>query len=172
MLLEQAREYGLGLLDPGRGQCLAPEQEAPMRVSHGERIAVDAVAGLELAFEVRAPHVVGGDDRRGGFARMADGSSLAWPRYEPIALQNLARRRARGQRPTAMAALQDRQQLLGTPRRMMRPQLDQRRFDVRRGAMWAGVRRARQLFESRRPIMQITIDPFVPRLATNAIVCA
>jgi hypothetical protein len=55
VLAEQALEHGPRPGRRRRGQSAAREQEAAVAVGDGERVAVHAVAGLELALEVGGP---------------------------------------------------------------------------------------------------------------------
>ena len=58
-LAKQPLEGGEGEFLAGRFQGLAQQQEARGMVGDGQRIAVAAVAELELALEVGAPQIVG-----------------------------------------------------------------------------------------------------------------
>ena len=75
-LAEQPLEGGEGEVFAGRFEGLAQQQEARGMVGDGQRVAVAAVAELELALEVGAPEIVGGSAlataacrARGGAAR-------------------------------------------------------------------------------------------------------
>ena len=61
IFLALAREYRLRPDDLRRQQPLAAQQIPAVVVGHRQRIAVDPVAGLELALEVRAPQIVRGE---------------------------------------------------------------------------------------------------------------
>lgn len=51
-----------------------------MLISDRERIAIDAIPGAELSFEVRGPRIIGRRRVNGHGARMHDGPSApAWP---------------------------------------------------------------------------------------------
>ena len=63
-LLEELLEGGDGEVLAGRLERFAQQQEARGVVGDGQRVAVSAVAELELALEVGAPEVVGGRARR------------------------------------------------------------------------------------------------------------
>jgi hypothetical protein len=67
---EHTREDRRGLLHTGGGEGFAPEQEAAVASSDGQRIALAAVPGLEVPFAVGAPSLVGCSHGAGGFARM------------------------------------------------------------------------------------------------------
>jgi hypothetical protein len=66
----------LGLLHTGGGEGFAPEQEAAVAISDGQRIAVAAVTGLEVSCDVGAPHIIGGTHVADGFARMPNRAAL------------------------------------------------------------------------------------------------
>ncbi len=58
VLAKEAIEEGADALAPGREQAVTAEQVARVLVRDRQRIAVDTVAGPEVAFEVRSPEVI------------------------------------------------------------------------------------------------------------------
>jgi len=75
VLAEEALEDRLSELVFGRDQGLASEQVAAEAVDDGERVAVTAIAGFEVTFEVCGPHGVGRPWRRAA-RRDAQGESI------------------------------------------------------------------------------------------------
>lgn len=55
VLVEESPEDGTRGGEGWAGEALAAEEVAAVAVGHGERVAVLAVAGFELPFEVRGP---------------------------------------------------------------------------------------------------------------------
>jgi len=78
---------------------LATEQVAAEAIGDREWVAIDTIAGFEMSLEVRAPHIVGCQDLTGRFARMADGTALAFLGDQSVALEDVARCRARWEVP-------------------------------------------------------------------------
>jgi hypothetical protein len=80
--VEHPREDRRGLLHAGGGAGCAPEPEAAVASSDGQRIVVAAVPGLDMPVDVGAPHRVGCRHVAGGVARMPSmrGPSPVLPR--------------------------------------------------------------------------------------------
>ena len=95
---------GLASCHRGRSEPLAAEQEAAVVVGDGQRIAVEPVAGLELALEVRAPDIIGCAASGSRVARMADRTTLALLRHQAVAAEDLAHRRCGQADPSAGGA--------------------------------------------------------------------
>src|SRR5258708_4971485 len=137
-----------------------------------EGIAIHAVHGLELALEVRAPAVVGRDDRAHRRTGVADLAARALARDKPLALEDLARRRACRQLPAAVAPLDHRQELDRAPGGVVAAQFDQRVDDVLRRTIGRRIGLGRSILESLRTVVQVTLEPLVAGLAANAKVRA
>lgn len=73
-----------------RWQSLAGEQESAIAIDDGEGIAVEAVAGTEVALEVSGPDLVGYLHRRVGSAGMAQARAAAALGDQAVALEDVA----------------------------------------------------------------------------------
>src|SRR5258706_8373081 len=107
-------------------QRLATQQVTAVAVGDGQWKAIVAVAHLELTFEVRAPQIIGRQDRARGLARMSDAPTAALLRHHPIATEQVANRGPMRQLPMRMTLVYQSEQLLATPRRMALARLQQR----------------------------------------------
>ncbi len=105
---EHAREDWFGLRDARRRQGLAAEENAAVTIGDGQRIAVAAVASLEVSFAVRTSHVVGRIHGTGGCARMPNDAALALRGHQAVAAEHVTDGRARRPGPARMALTQDR----------------------------------------------------------------
>ena len=70
VLAKEAIEDGPDALALGGEQALAAEQVARVLIRHRQRVAIHAVAGPEVALEVRRPQVIRLERRRGHDARV------------------------------------------------------------------------------------------------------
>src|SRR5262249_10649772 len=69
-LAKEPAEHGFGVLGPDRRQPAAGEEAAAEVIGDRERVAVAAVAGFELPFEVRGPDLVRSECLQQGGAGM------------------------------------------------------------------------------------------------------
>src|SRR5207245_7051945 len=106
VLLEQAREDRLGLVDSRRAERLAAQEIAAEAIGHGEGIAVAAVARPKLPLVVGAPEVVGREYLARRLAGLADAPALAPEGHHSMPLQDVARRGAAGEAPARVALMQ------------------------------------------------------------------
>src|SRR5438132_6162884 len=95
-----------------------------MLVGDRQGMAVRAIAGAEVALEVRGPHVVRPRGNEFGRARMLPGSAAAAPPHESPAVQEIARRTRCGQLEPRAVVGEPYEQLAGTPARVLPPRLD------------------------------------------------
>jgi hypothetical protein len=107
VLFEQAGEYWLGLGHTGRREGLTAEEKAAVAIGHGERITIEPVARFEVALEIGAPDIVGGQDLAGGLPRMANVSTVSCLGHQAMAAEDIANRGARGYRPARMTFLEN-----------------------------------------------------------------
>ena len=146
-----------------------------MVVRDRQRIAVDPVAGLELALEVRAPQVVGESARRGGrpgwpiarrpgtrsFGTTWAASGCRTPSSAPATPSSVGSVHQRNQllrRPTAGGDGASR----GSPRSPA----------GRRGLIRTPVRSARSLRKSCRALLKVALDQSVAGLVAHAVAAA
>src|SRR5262245_22806200 len=126
-------------------QSLAAEQVTREAVSDGERIAVDAVACAELAFEVGSPDEVGSRHHRHGATGMTEATSTTSVRHQAVAFQDVADGASSWRRESRVPRAHDRQELLGAPRRMTPTNLEDRVNDTLCRSMRARARTTRSL---------------------------
>ena len=169
VLFEQAREDRLGLRDRGGAQTLTGEQVPTEAVGDGERIAVAAVAGLELPLVVRAPHRIRGAHDRRGPAGMAEAAARAVRGDEPVPTQDVADRRAAREGPPRVPPLEECPQLLAAPDGVSMASLQDCGDDLVGGLIRGAMGPARVVVEAGGPEAQVAVDPFVARLAGDAI---
>src|SRR5213594_4751668 len=139
---EESVEHEPAVLRADRRQGVTGEQIAAVLVGDREGIAVRAVAGAEVALEVRGPHVVRPRGNELGRARMLPGSAAAAPPHESPAVQEIARRTRCGQLEPRAVVGEPYEQLAGTPARVLPPRLDDRRRDGGGDAVRTAMRRA------------------------------
>jgi hypothetical protein len=84
------------------------------------------MAGLELTLEVRAPQIVGREDRAGRLARVSNATTAAFLGHHAMAAQDVAHGGAVRQIPVAVTLVHQGQKLLATPGRVMAPCLEER----------------------------------------------
>ncbi len=87
-------------------------------------MAIDAVTRLEVAFEIGAPDIVGGQDLAGGLPRMANVSAVSGLGHQAISASDITDGGARWSRPAWMTFLENGKPFLGAPRRVMTAQLN------------------------------------------------
>ena len=168
-LVKQPREHRFGLVYRGRVQRLAAQQIAAEAIGDGQGIAVPAVAGFELAFEVGAPGVIGREDLRGGFAGMADVPAVPGGGDQAVATEDVTHGRPAGPGPARGALLQQREELLGAPGGVPTAGVENRGDEILRGLVGGHPGLPRTLFQARGPVPQIAVDPLVAGLATHPV---
>ena len=169
VLLEEPKEDRPGQRDRGRQQALAHEQAPAVPIDDGQRIAVDAVAGLELAFEVRGPGPVGRGHRDERPARVCGHRAAPRCGDESRAIQQIADGAPSRKRPRGLLCGHPLQQLRGAPRRMALAHLQQGRDDRRWRLLGRMRRPTRPIDEARGAARVIPVDPFIGGLPTDAV---
>lgn len=168
----EAGEHGRGLGHSGGGEGVPAKQPAAVALGHGERITREPVARCEVARELGAPDLMGGQAQVGGLPRLAEGSTVSSLGPPARAAEDRADHGARGSWPTRLTSLEPCEPLLGAPRRGMLAQLDAGLDDRRRRLRGAGARWARALLQSWRTGWERAVEPRVARLPTDAVQCA
>jgi hypothetical protein len=115
VLAEELHEGAADAVALGGGKRDAGEQESSGGVHHRERVAGDAVAGFELAFEVDAPDVVGQAALREGPGPRVEAIAARPRRDEPVALEDLAAGARRGPARAAPLQLEQLEEFARTP---------------------------------------------------------
>lgn len=83
--------------------------------------------------------------------------------------QDVARRGAAGEGPPRMALVQQREEFLAAPGRVPAAGVQDRGHDLLSRLIRRPSRSARALLEAGRPVPQVAVDPFVPRLAGDPV---
>src|SRR5262245_3388354 len=92
--LEDSLEDRLGTLVPRGIQTLASEQIPAEAIGYRERVAIDAIAGLEFALEISTPNVVGSCHRGFRLSRMPWMSARTLILDQPVTLEQVGNRRS------------------------------------------------------------------------------
>ena len=124
--MEQAQEDRFSFGNRGGAQRLTAEQEATVAVTDGEWIAILAIVGFELTFEISAPDIVGSQDLAGGLARMTDDATTPFVGNQAVTAQNLADGSSMRPRPARMFLAEDLEQFLSSPAGMVAASLEDR----------------------------------------------
>jgi hypothetical protein len=89
-VLKHAGADRCGLGHSGGGEGLAGQQDTPVALGHGKGVAGAAVAGGEVACEVRGPERMGRAHAGGRLPRMTEESAAAFPGHQAVSAQALA----------------------------------------------------------------------------------
>jgi hypothetical protein len=172
VLPEQAFKRHAGRCQQGPGQRVAGEQVAAVAVDDGEGIAVLAVAGLELAFEVGGPHGVRRIHRRGRAAGVPGAGAAAPAAHEAVALEELADGAGRGPGPARMAPRQVGEELPRSPRGMGAASREEQLPDGSRGPVRTRAGCPAGVPEAVVAAGLVPRDPLVPDAAAHTVVGA
>src|SRR5262249_43432798 len=137
-------------------------------VDDGEGVAVEAIAGLEVTFEVGGPDVVGrehGSLRPTGMTGSGSATSLG---DQAVTLEEVAAGAASGPFPGGVLSGENTQQLLGTPGGMTVTRFEQGLHDSGGGLVRTGVRSAGLVAQPLESVSLIAGGPLVGGLATDA----
>lgn len=153
-----------------REEAVAREEEARVLIRDRERITVDAVAGAELALEIRGPQVVriARRDRHhaGVLVRAA-----AWTFvHQPAAREQIGRRtRGRPRRHPRMPRGEDAQELPRSPEGMLPPERTDPVGELGLDPMRTVVRGAAPIPEPAPAFLLVAREPLVPDATTDTI---
>ena len=170
--LEELLDRHTDRVGPGRDDDTG-QKETAVGVADGQRVAAFAVAGAEPALEVDAPHIVGcGDGTEGPPGRGNTTTAPSAGDHQPFRTQQIAHRA--GRRPHRLGALSHQHcaQLARTPMGTLPAQSNNRFGQLRRHRPTMTVRRTRALHQALRAVLAIATEPFVARLAADAVVLA
>lgn len=145
----------------------ALEQESAVGVRNRQRIAVFA-ANAELALEVGAPHHVGLGGGRQRVARSGSPIPTTPLLHQAMPLEHGAYRAVARPRDVGLVAAEVRQELLGSPRRVLLAQLHDR---LTRGFIHrvrTSLRSSGQIRQPRQAALEEPLDPLVARLACDS----
>ena len=136
-LAEQLLEGGDGGVFAGGFQRFAQQQEARGVVGDGQRIAVLAVAELELALEVGAPQIVGSERRRTAACRWRGGAAGRCALTRPWRCEHgVDGALGRDADVAGQAAHQQLADLARAPVRLLALERDDQALDLARAAGW------------------------------------
>ena len=119
VLPKQPVEDGPDALPSGGQQAVTGQQIPRVLVGDGQRIAIDPIAGPELAFEVGGPEVVGRVGRRGHDAGVRRGPSASALLHETVPRQEITGRADRRPGHRRVSRLEPLQQFLRAPIRVL-----------------------------------------------------
>jgi hypothetical protein len=168
-LLEEPSEDAPGAGVSGTREALACEQEPAKAVLDGERIAVDAVEGLEVPLEIGGPDGVGGIKRRRGRTRVG---LLAFPallRDELLAEEVFVKGLGRRERPIGVERLEVADDLASPPAGTSFSELDRSLEDMRLGGVRTGFRPVRTVGQPLHAIGRVPVEPFVACLPADVV---
>ena len=103
---------------------------------------------------------------------MAEAAALAARGDEPVPTQDVADGRAAREGPSRVPPLEERSQLLAAPRGVPLASLQDRGDDLVGGLIRGAMGPARVVVEAGGPEAQVAVNPFVARLAGDAILIA
>lgn len=167
-IAEEELEDGKGIVVAGRQESLAGEQVPAEAVGNGQGIAVQAVPGPEVSFEIGGPDFIGfrhGGERPAG---MADLATPARRGDQPVSFEDVAGRADGGQFPVGVAFSNKLEEFFGSHIGMSPPGLEDRVADLRRGGMGTTMRTMRPLDESFGALLFVPIDPLVAGFSADA----
>ena len=170
VLAEQPVEDGADAVALGGEQAVTRQEIAGVLVGDRQRVAIDAVAGPEVALEVRGPEIVG---LRGG--RRDDAGMLVVPPPAPLLDQAASRQEIAGGADGGpvhgrVPRPQPGQELGGPPARMLPARRADHGRDVRRDAVRAVMRRAAPIAAGPGgPPPSKRVEPLVAGLAADAV---
>ena len=156
-------------MPPGREQAVAGQEVAGVLVGDREGIAVDPIAGPEVALEVGGPEVVGLRRRGGNDPGVLIVAPAAPFLDEPAARQEVPGGTAGGPVQSGPPRPEPRQELGGAPARMLPPGRVDHRCHLLGDAVRALVRRAAPIPEALPAGVLEAREPLVAGLATDAV---
>ena len=148
---------------------MAREQEARVLIGDRERIAVDPIAGPELALEVRGPEVVRARPWIGDHAGVMRRAAAPTLLHQAVPREQIARGADRRPRDAGMARLEPLQQLLRSPVRMSAARRQQQLRHGLRDLVRAVMRRATPIPQRRPSAGVVAADPLVAGLPTDRV---
>jgi hypothetical protein len=161
----------LGLGHRRRAQGLAAQQIAAVAIGDRQGIAIEAVAGLELALEVGTPHEIRGAYRArlAGVAHATVCSRLA---DQAVPIEDIANGRAGRPGPIGMALGKECQELLRAPGGMALSRFNERLHHLLGRLGRIDMRAPGALGQARATLALVAFNPLVAALAADAIVLA
>ena len=140
-----------------------------MQVGDRQRVAIDPVAGPEVALEVGGPQIVGlrhghGDDP--GMLNVAPAAALL---HQPPARQEIAGGADGGPVHGGMPWTEPRHELGGAPAGMLAPRRTDHGRDLTGNAVGASMRRSAPVPQALPARILEALEPFVARLPTDAV---
>ena len=172
-LAEETCEHRLGLGHRGRAQGLAAEEIAAVAIGDRQGIAIETVAGLELALEVGTPHPVRGAHRGGGLAGVAHAAARPRLADQAVPIEEVADGGAgRPGPPIGMAPGKKRQELLRAPGGVALARFNERLHHFLGRLGRAHMRASGALGQAGETPVFVALNPLVAGLAADSIVLA
>ncbi len=161
VVVEEALEVPKGRVLLNRGQALAGQYVARVRVADRQRIAVASVAGFELPLVVSRPNLVGGRGRQRCGAGVLGRSSLSACSGQAVAFEDGPGGRGCRELDVGVAPCEVGQQLLGSPTRVGSAGLDDQGLDLRRCLVGLAVGCMAAVSEGLSSPVSVSLDPGV-----------
>ena len=158
--------------DLRREQPVTRQQVAGVQVGHRQRVAVDAISGLEVPLEVGTPDVVGCRGHGRHHTRMQVGAPSTAFLDEATPCQQVARRAHRGQDHGWEARLHPLQDLPWSPGRVTTASVADGVGHHRLDTMRTRLRCPTAIVEPVPPFLLEALDPLVARLPANSVAVA
>jgi hypothetical protein len=167
-LAEELLEGGDGEVFAGRFEGFAEQEIARGVVGDGQRIAVLAVAELELALEIGAPEFVGGGpDGERGSGSAVTGAADRLDEAVPVE-HGMDRALGRNADIAIQPPDQELADLAGAPMRLVALEADDQAFDLGRQLVGIAYRSARAIAERLEAVLFVAVEDLVAGLARDA----
>jgi hypothetical protein len=166
-LTKQAPKDCLCSLEGWAEQRLAAQDVSAEAIGHGEGIAVLAVAGAKLSFEISRPDLVGGR-HRGLWSSWMARSAAAAGVNTALSLEDVTDRAPGRPGPIRMASHQNRQQLLGPPAGMMAASLQHGLHNTGSRLVGAALGASRPIQKTGGTLGPVARQPLVSGLSADA----
>jgi len=169
---EQSLKYRAGALPLGGKQTMTSQKAAGVEIGDGQRVAVDPIAGSEVALEVGGPKVVGLSGRGGNYPGVLVPASAATLLHHSAAGQQVPGRADRRPGHAGMSWPKPIEQLFGSPARMERAGVTDQSSDLLRDVVGTVVGPSTAVRQSGAATVLESAQPFVPGLPADTVTFA
>jgi hypothetical protein len=169
VFLEQSGEDGFCAGNSGGMKSLAADDVTAEVIGDREGKTIDTVAGFELALEIRTPKIVGGENDRGRFARVANFPTSSGQPDQAIALIDITDGGTAREIPIGMLIVDDPKYFLATPGGVLTAYLEEHSDNFGMGLIWRDKGSSRKILKGFGSFIRIAFYPFVTGLARNII---
>src|SRR5262245_19752263 len=167
-LVEESMKHRLCEIEGCGAKALTREQVTAVAIHDRQRVAVSAIARLELTLEISRPEVVGASNHARRPTRVARILPPPVADDQPVSLQDVAAG-APAWEAGHPSLPEHGQQLLGTPVRVRTPQSQQLLDHRKRGRTRRVVRPPGPVFQTPHAGQLVAVDPFVAGPSAHAI---